>query len=1595
MHTYLSVILFSLSFFYFPSLFAQNCHFDTWQTQLHLSNPESVERKNSIEKITYDYFSKYQQGNNEKSLLSLPIVVHIIHENGIENISDAQIFTGVEHLNAAFANIDLYNEETGVDTEIQFCLAQRTPEEELTNGITRQISPQTDGSQESQSLYEIVSWNTTQYINIWVVKDLCAEGGALCDLVAGKATAPFYHGYPYDGVYIEAAYFGTSSQLSTALVHEVGHYLGLRHTFSGGCQNDDCLSNGDLVCDTPPDNSTAYNPCGEDFNSCTTDINLADSNNPFTTDQSDMTWNYMDYGWSCYSAFTEGQKGRMRFMTENFRSSLLNSLACTLPCLSPLSADFTASNEIVEVGSTVFFENESIGATEFMWTINDEVISTNESFSYDFENVGIYNVALHILNEDPNCFEAKEIFIEVYCPVEGEIIVNENDFEIDIPISFSAETLNETNIKWSVNNELLAEETTEFTFTPTGVGSYSVLLELENEYCSNFSEFFFVIEGGCEDEIGDIWEKKYNGGLCNIKASSSGDVYSYGFTKIIHSGNSDTTLYELKKITPSGIIEKNITLGDFIQGEGNQGLEEENYYLTPDNEIILVGFQHTEYGDSFDHKLTLVKLNEDLEVLWQKSYDIYGEFGTGSTETAYSSLDNTIVVSVGKRINSSVLMKFDLNGNIVWSKVLNEILEIEGEDYSWRGDLQILSNGDIVLTGIQVFSSSLYNANTIMIGKIDINGESIWKKNYEVENTLWTQIMVTEEDDIVFSYRFNAGHRQAFAKVNSEGLLVWAKRIVRENDPLSNNSLIYFAKTGDDNYLYFTDEDEDNHKHTFLKYSIGGEIIWKRDLLSLNGYLSLYPTENNIYYNTTLSQTSKADLNGYAGDCFIADFGEITFEDAMIDSIFERQIIVQDTLIEFIGSPILTPTTREVYQQGACNNIPIDLSISIDDINQCTENTEVNLTICNTGQVDAFPEIPIRFYAENPQSNIISSFSETILNNYIRQDSCLSLLVDIPNNSTGNTFVVVNDEGNTLTPFDLSYQFAAYEQPECDYTNNIDSVFFTPIEIRDLSLGEDTIFCGTVDLLLEADENSWFSEYLWQDSSNNSSLLVNSPDTYSVTVTDECGFTQEDEIVVLQVQDASLLDLGEDIMICQNSTALFSVEQNYNSYLWQDGSVSADFTAWLPGIYWVEVEDYCGNVQRDSIEVFFDESLSLDLGVDIIACPQDEVILSVNTLNFTSFQWSPNIGLSCIDCPNPILIPQTSQTYYLTASNDEGCYATDSILITVSGLVSTLATDTIFCVESEAALSISPEYTQYAWFPSEAVSCSDCPTIEITSTLPQTISVEITDDLGCTLIDSIFVDFATINIESENLEPTCNGLSDGQIILSSDTDLEYSLDGQNWQLDNLFSDLIAGNYTVFGRDENGCIFEHEAFLDEPESLGIEGSSDATIAQGDTVTLSVMGSGGTLDYIYTWTPSDNLNCSDCSEVIASPEENISYIIAINDVNGCEALDTIFVSVSNDKSIFIPNAFSPNGDNFNDRFTVFGSLNVAKVDFLRVYDKWGELVFSNSDFSPNDESLGWDGTHRGERLVSQVLVYVTQVTFTDGSTQTFSGDVSMLR
>ena len=123
--------------------------------------------------------------------------------------------------------------------------------------------------------------------------------------------------------------------------------------------------------------------------------------------------------------------------------------------------------------------------------------------------------------------------------------------------------------------------------------------------------------------------------------------------------------------------------------------------------------------------------------------------------------------------------------------------------------------------------------------------------------------------------------------------------------------------------------------------------------------------------------------------------------------------------------------------------------------------------------------------------------------------------------------------------------------------------------------------------------------------------------------------------------------------------------------------------------------------------------------------------------------------------------------------------------------------------------------------------------------------------------------------------------------------------------------------------------------------------------------------------------------------------MEIMATIIDTNGCESSDQLLLTVRKDRSVYIPNAFSPNNDGINDHFMVYSDDDVLRIKQLLVFSRWGELVFESYNFPPNDPVFGWDGKFKNLIMDPGVFAWYALIEFIDGEEVLFEGDVNLMR
>jgi gliding motility-associated-like protein len=267
---------------------------------------------------------------------------------------------------------------------------------------------------------------------------------------------------------------------------------------------------------------------------------------------------------------------------------------------------------------------------------------------------------------------------------------------------------------------------------------------------------------------------------------------------------------------------------------------------------------------------------------------------------------------------------------------------------------------------------------------------------------------------------------------------------------------------------------------------------------------------------------------------------------------------------------------------------------------------------------------------------------------------------------------------------------------------------------------------------------------------------------------------------------------------------------------------------------------------------------------------------------------------------------------------------------------------------------------------------------------------------GCDSLVLIQTNYVPLHLLFNLDSITCFNQNNGifRILNSSDFGSPFDVFINNNKIGSLnqISNLAAGSYEIYIRDKNGCITDSVQFtLNNPPALIIDLGNDLEVKKGTNINLNLQ-SNRTLQKIF-WQPVNLVNCDNCNQInFTLDEDTWVYAQAIDDRN-CIQLDSIFIRVKNSDKVFAPNSFSPNGDNINDYFYIYGP-DYAIVEYLLIYDRWGEKVFETRNVPVNVPTAGWNGAFNGQKMNPGVFVYYTKVRIDDDVIE-LKGDLTLIR
>ena len=533
----------------------------------------------------------------------IPTVFHVIHQNGNENISYEQIEDQMRILNEDFRrqNADAVNlrpefASVAADPNVEFRLAKLDPQGNCTDGVVRVFSPLTNNASDDSGVKGLSYWNSSKYYNVWVVNTIDNQGQP--GIILGYAQLPSFGAATTDGVVVRADFIGSigtgagNGSKGRTLTHETGHWLGLFHTFQGGCAGGFF---GEPIDDTPPQAEATPSNCPQNANTCSND-------NP---DLPDMIENYMDYSsGSCQNTYTLGQKDAMDAVLGSSRSQIystqnLNDTGVLLP-ETPCQpyAEFYAENTIVCAGENITFTDGSYNGevTTYDWTLTGATPSTSSAANPTvvYDTPGLYSVTLNVSNAQGSDSYSRTDYIRVipgtavetnYFSFEG---FEETEEDYLVLSDNSGSTWEETNTSFTDNRGIYLNN---FSGNPLGSEDEfqlpSVDLTGMNDPDLYFRLSYKQRSGGQSDNLrvyvsrdcGENWSLRFNksgGSLATVSGSqgspftpSSESDWELIDVNLASFANDDHVLVKFRGTSDEG---NNIYIDD-IQISGPLGVE--------------------------------------------------------------------------------------------------------------------------------------------------------------------------------------------------------------------------------------------------------------------------------------------------------------------------------------------------------------------------------------------------------------------------------------------------------------------------------------------------------------------------------------------------------------------------------------------------------------------------------------------------------------------------------------------------------------------------------------------------------------------------------------------------------------------------------------------------------------------------------------------------------------------------------------------------------------------------------------------------------------------------------------------------------------
>lgn len=469
------------------------------------------------------------------------------------------------------------------------------------------------------------------------------------------------------------------------------------------------------------------------------------------------------------------------------------------------------------------------------------------------------------------------------------------------------------------------------------------------------------------------------------------------------------------------------------------------------------------------------------------------------------------------------------------------------------------------------------------------------------------------------------------------------------------------------------------------------------------------------------------------------------------------------------------------------------------------------------------------------------------------------------------------------------------------------------------------------------------------------------------------------------------------------------------SYAWTFGDGSSSAAQYpshyysVPGLYPVSLKvasqsgclDSLMNV--DTVKVYPNPVVFISHNLPGCVPLPSQLYGNVAAGNATTMKWLWDLGNGQTDTqqnPSP-QVYTVADTYNITAlaTDEQGCKDTASVVVNAYPIPAVNAGPDVFVCRGSFAQLAATGAATYIWNTSPSLSCVTCASPLAAPTDSTQYVVTGTSAFGCVAMDSV-----TVSVH----QPFTLGVGPGDTVCAGSTVhlRATGADQYTWTPSTAVANPTAGlttaapmittAYKVIARDNYNCFTDTGlVYIKVWPYPTVDAGADQTVSIGTMLRLTPKYSNDIISYQWT-NPMQTLSCTTCpSPTVQTKVVQNTYGIRVVNEGGCVAKDEVTIyAICNGGNLFIPNSFSPNGDGKNDVFYPRGS-GIRKIKSLRVYNRWGEVVFTVENVDANDASMGWNGAYKGAPLPPDVYVYTCEIVCMNNEVLLYNGNVTLLK